>query len=124
MILSLLLNWLVAALAVGITAYLLPGVHIEGFVAALITALVLAVVNAIVRPVLVLLTLPITLLTLGIFIFVINALLVLLTSLVVPGFDVDNFWWALLFSIVLGLVNAGFHWIAAQSPPGAQKNVI
>lgn len=106
-IVLVLLNWLVAAVAVWITAYLLPGVMLAGFMAALITSLVLGVANAVVRPLLILLTLPLTLVTLGLFTFVINALMVLLTSFLVPGFEVRTFWWALLFSLVLSLVNAG-----------------
>jgi putative membrane protein len=113
---NLLLNWLVAAAAVYITAYLLPGVVLSGFVAALVVALVLGGINAFIRPLVIVLTLPITIVTLGLFTFVINAVLVLLTSAVVPGFAVESFWWALLFSIVLSLVNAGFFAVARQGP--------
>lgn len=99
-----LLKWLVATLAIVITAYLLPGITITGLFAALVTALVLGLVNAILRPILILLTLPINILTLGLFTLVINAFLIMLVSWLVPGFAVANFWWALLFSIVLALV--------------------
>ncbi len=102
---SILINWLVSALAVLVTAYLLPGVHVSSFVTALVVAVVLGIINSVVKPILTILTLPITMLTLGLFIFVINALLILLTSYLVPGFTVDGFVWALLFSIVLSLVN-------------------
>ncbi|CAH2032696.1 phage holin family protein [Trichlorobacter ammonificans] len=102
-----LFNWLISGLAIVIAAYLLPGIRLSGFFAALVTALVLGLINAVIKPVLLLLTLPINLLTLGLFTLVINALLVLLTSKIVPGFQVDGFWWALAFSVVLTLVNFG-----------------
>lgn len=99
------LQWLVSTLAIIITAYLLPGVSVAGFFAALVTALVVGLVNAIVRPVLILLTLPLNVLTLGLFTLVINALLIMLAAVIVPGFAVQGFWWALLFGIVLAIVN-------------------
>lgn len=102
-----LINWLVSGLAIVIAAYLLPGIRLSGFFAALVTALVLGLINAIIKPVLLLLTLPINLLTLGLFTLVINALLIMLTSKIVPGFQVDGFWWAVAFSVVLALVNFG-----------------
>lgn len=77
----------------------------SGGSALLITTLILSFVNAFVRPILILLTLPLTVLTLGLSIFIINALLVLLVSAIVPGFRVDGFWWALLFSLILAIVN-------------------
>lgn len=101
---QLLVSWLVSALAILVTAYILPGVHIESFVTALATAVVLGIINSILKPILLLLTLPINILTLGLLTFVINALLVLLAAQIVPGFKVDGFWWALAFSIVLSLV--------------------
>lgn len=102
---EILLSWLVSALAIIVTAYILPGVRIESFVTALVTAVVLGIINSILKPVLLLLTLPINVLSLGLLTFVINALLVLLAAHIVPGFRVDGFWWALAFSIVLSLVN-------------------
>src|SRR5512135_2962634 len=96
----LIINWLITTAAILISAYLLPGIAIRSIGAALITALVLGLINAIVRPILVILTFPITVVTLGLFIFVLNALLVLLTSAIVPGFEVRSFGWALLFSLV------------------------
>ena len=102
---SFLLHWLIRALAIGITAYLLPGVRLSGFAAAIVTALVLGLVNTFIRPLLLLLTLPLNILTLGLFTFVINAALIMLTSAVVPGFVVAGFGWALLFSLVLAVIN-------------------
>jgi len=99
------LQWLVSGLAIIITAYLLPGVSVAGFFAALVTALVIGLINAIIRPILILLTLPLNILTLGLFTLVINALLIMLAAAFVPGFAVRGFWWALLFGIVLAIVN-------------------
>ena len=100
-----LVQWVVSGLAIIITAYLLPGVAVAGFLAALVTALVLGLINAIIRPILILLTLPLNILTLGLFTLVINALLIMLAATVVPGFAVQGFWWALLFGVVLAVVN-------------------
>jgi len=97
---------IVNALAVYITSMLLPGITLDGYVTAIIVAIVLGVVNTLVKPVLILLTLPINLLTLGLFTWVINALMVLLVSYLVPGFYVDSFTWALLFSLVLSLISS------------------
>jgi putative membrane protein len=101
----ILIHWLIYALAIMLAAYLLPGIKLTGFAAALITALVLGLVNAFIKPFLILLTLPINLLTLGLFTLVINTLLIMLTSALVPGFDVRGFWWAFLFSIILSLIH-------------------
>ncbi len=100
-----IIHWLISALAIMVTAYLLPGVHVSGFVAALVLAVVLGAINAILRPVLVVLALPITIMTLGLFVLVINALLVLLSAKIVPGFTVTGFGAAFLFGIVLAVVN-------------------
>jgi putative membrane protein len=100
-----LLQWLVSGLAIIITAYLLPGVRVTGFFAALVTALILGLINAFIRPVLILLTLPLNILTLGLFTLVINALLIMLAAAIVPGFTVQGFWWALLFGLVLAVIN-------------------
>jgi putative membrane protein len=84
-------------------SYILTGIAIDSFWTAIILAIVLAVLKAIIKPLLILLTLPITLVTLGLFLFVINALIILLASKLVPGFTVDGFWWALIFSLLLSL---------------------
>jgi putative membrane protein len=106
---GLLISILINGAAVFITAYFLPGVKVDSFVSAIIVAIVLGVVNFIVKPILHLLTLPITILTLGLFSFVINALMILLVDFLVSGFHVDNFWAALLFSLVLSLVSSLLH---------------
>ena len=101
-----IIHWVVSALAILITAYVLPGVHVDGFVAALVLAVILGAVNLFLRPILILLTLPLTVLTLGFFILIINAFLVLLVSYIVPGFIVASFWSAFFFGIVLAVINA------------------
>ncbi len=110
----LLVNWLVTTAAILISAYFLPGVSVRGLGAALITAIVLGLINAIIRPILVVLTLPITVVTLGLFIFILNALLVLLTSAIVPGFEVRGFLWALLFSLLFSVVSFILHRIVPR----------
>lgn len=111
---GILINWILSAIAIIITARFLPGVHVSSLPAALITAVVLGIVNAIIKPIIVFFTLPLTILTLGLFMFVVNALLILLVSALVPGFRVDGFLWALLFSIVLSLVNSILHKITGN----------
>jgi putative membrane protein len=103
-----ILRFLLSGLAVVLAAYLLPGVHVEHYGYALLVALVLTVVNWIVKPILIVLTIPITVLTLGLFLLVINALMILLVDSLVPGFSVDGFWWALAFSLILSLFNSLF----------------
>jgi putative membrane protein len=102
---SIIINLLLNALAVIISAYILPGVHVDGFVTAVIVAVILGIANAILKPILIFLTLPINIMTLGLLTFVINGCIILLVSAVVPGFTVNNIWWAILFSIILSLVN-------------------
>ncbi|UPK70463.1 phage holin family protein [Chitinophaga filiformis] len=109
---NFLIRLLVTALAAMLSAYLLPGVTIKDFTTALVLALVLAVLNLLVKPILILLTLPATILTLGLFLLVINAVIILLASNLVKGFKVDGFWWALIFSLVLTVVNGIMHSIA------------
>jgi putative membrane protein len=102
---AILAKWLIMTVSVMICAYLLPGVKVGGFFSALWVALFLGVVNVLLKPLLIIVTLPINILTLGLFTFVINALLILLASSVVKGFEVAGFWHAVLFGIVLSVVN-------------------
>jgi len=92
------------AFAVIVSAYVLPGVTLNGFWAAILAALVLGVINVFIKPLLIILTLPINILTLGLFTLVINALVIMMASGITPGFKVNGFWNALLFSIVLSIV--------------------
>lgn len=104
------MNFLIRILITALVAYglthLLSGIHIDKFTTALLLAVVLAILNAIVKPFLIILTLPITIITLGLFLFVINALIIMMGSRLVEGFRVDGFWWALLFSILLSMVSS------------------
>lgn len=100
-----ILTVLLSTIAVFVTAHILPGVRIEGWATALAVAIVLAIVNAFIRPLLLILTLPLNILTLGLFTFVIIGCLVMLVSAIVPGFHVDGFWWALAFALVLAVIN-------------------
>lgn len=105
---------LLTALAVLITAYLLPGVHVTNFFWALLVAAVLALFNVTVKPLLIIITIPVTVFTLGLFLLVINAVIILLASALIPGFQVEGFWWALGFSLVLYLINKIFNNLASS----------
>ena len=105
---------IISALAVLVTSFLLPGVHIDNGLTAILVAAVLSFLNAIIKPLLVFLTIPITIFTFGLFLLVINALMILLTAKIVPGFQVSSFWTALFFSIILSLVNAAFEGMARK----------
>lgn len=87
-------------------SYILSGVHFNTFTSAIVLAIVLAILNAIVKPILIFITLPITVVTLGLFLFVINALIILLADSLIKDFWVDGFWWALLFSLLLSIVTS------------------
>ncbi len=106
---KIIIHWIVSAIAIGIAAYLLPGITVSGPVAALVLAVVLGIINAVLRPILVLLTLPLSIITLGLFALIINTLLIMLAAAIVPGFSVASFGSAFLFGIVLALVNFFFH---------------
>lgn len=103
---NFLIKLLLSGLAVITTAYILPGIHVDSYFMAIIVAVVLGLFNALVRPLLIVLTIPITIFTLGLFIFVINALIILMVSSLLSGFNVDGFWWALAFSIVLSIISS------------------
>lgn len=103
---NLFVRVIIQTLAVLIASYILPGIEVSSIWTALVVAVILGIVNIFVKPIFLVLTLPLTILTLGLFIFVINALMVLLVSALVPGFYVASFWWALAFSLVVSLVIA------------------
>jgi putative membrane protein len=103
--LNLLALWIVNALALLALPYVVPTIQVAGFGTALLVAVVLGLINTLLRPLLVLLTLPVTLLTLGLFIFVINALLFLLAGSLIDGFHVGGFWSALFGSIAYSLIS-------------------
>ena len=101
----LILLWLLNAVALLAVAYLLPSIHVASFGAAMFAALLLGLVNAVLRPLLLLLTLPVTLLTLGLFIFVINGLMFWLAGSLIEGFAVDGFWPAVLGSLLYSVIS-------------------
>jgi putative membrane protein len=103
---NIIISWLLSALAIYISAYILPGIVVAGAVAALVLAVVLGVINTFIRPILVVLTLPLTVVTFGLFSLVLNTLLIMVAGMVVPGVEIASFWWALLFGVVLALVSA------------------
>ena len=111
---NFIIKLLLSALAVMLVAYLLPGVGVENFWVALVVAAVLALLNVTLKPLLIVLTIPVTLITLGLFLLVINALMILLVDALISGFMVSNFWWALAFSLILSIVTSLFESIAGN----------
>ncbi len=103
---NLVLHLLVNTLAILTGSYLLKGVKVDNVTTAIVVSIVLGLINTFLRPLLVLLTIPITILTLGIFLLVINALMILLTAKLVSGFHVDNIWWSMGFSIIIAIVSS------------------
>ncbi|HEY0678641.1 MAG TPA: phage holin family protein [Chitinophagaceae bacterium] len=103
-----IISILFTAAIVMVLAHLLPGVHVINFWTAVVIALVLALLNAILKPILIVLTLPITILTLGLFLFVINAVIIIICDKFIGGFEIDGFWWALLFSILVSITTSWF----------------
>ncbi len=116
---NVLVSLILSSIAVFVTAHVLPGVHLNSFGTAVAVAIVLGLVNAVIRPILFILTLPINILTLGLFSFVIIGSLVMLTSAIIPGFQVDGFLWAIAFAVLLAFIN-GF--IQAFNPSN-QTNI-
>jgi len=102
---SLLLRWFINALVILVLPYLIPGISVQNFYTALVVALFLGVLNALIRPILIVLTLPINILTLGLFVFVINALLVWFVSTFVKGFEVSGFLSAFIASLILSIIS-------------------
>lgn len=101
---SLILQMIISSIAVYFTAWLLPGISVKSFGSAVIVAIVLGVLNALLKPVLQFISFPVTVLTLGLFLLVINTIIILIASALVNSFHVENFWWALLFSIIMSIV--------------------
>ena len=112
---KIFLNWALNAAAIWIVAFLLPGVSISSLTIAFILAVVLSSINLFIKPIVIILTLPINILSFGIITFVINALLIIFAAAIVPGFYVGGFWWALLFSILLSIVNTTMQRFSKES---------
>lgn len=100
------LHWIITAIALGVTAWLIRGVHVASLLALLVAALVVGLVNAVVRPILVILTLPITIVTLGLFYLIVNGVAFALAAGLAPGFSIDGFGWAVLGALVMSIVSA------------------
>lgn len=116
-----LLKILITTVNAFILAHILPGIKIDSFFTAIIVAVVLAVLDAFVKPLLILLTLPATILTLGLFLFVINAVIILIAENFVNGFKVESFWYALLFSVLLSFFNSFVHKQAFKEKEPAKR---
>jgi putative membrane protein len=102
---QIILKWLLTSLFILILPYLIQGIKVTNFITALLVSLVLGFLNAILKPILILLTLPINILTLGLFTLIINGFMVFIATKIIPGFEVVNFWYAILFAIVLSIFN-------------------
>lgn len=111
----LLFRWVINAIALLVVANVVPGFGVETFYTALIAALVLGLVNALVRPLLFILTLPVTIITLGLFTFVLNALMIWLVSTIVKGFDVEGFVPALLAALLLWVISLATNWLINEA---------
>ena len=103
---NFILRLLLSAVAVVLLSYILPHVSVDGYVTAIIVAIVLSLLNFIVKPIMVILTLPITILTFGLFLLVINACIIMLADYFIDGFNVDGIGWALLFSLLLSFLQS------------------
>ena len=113
-----ILRMFISTCSVIITSYVLPGVELESFFSAVSTALLIAFLNTIVKPLLIIFTIPVTLLTFGLFLLVINATIIMMASNLLNGFYVENFWYALIFSIILSAINTVFgSMVASDSQP-------
>ncbi len=110
----LLLVWILNAVALLIVAYILPGITVASFGSALIAALVLGLLNTVIKPLLILLTLPLTIITLGLFLLVLNALVFWFAGSVLKGFQVDGFWWAVIGAIVYSIVSTALAGLLAS----------
>jgi len=115
---GLIVRLLINTLLVLLVSYLLPGVYVNSFLAALLVAVVLGLLNVFLKPILVIITIPITVLTLGLFLLVINAVIILLADQLIAGFRVDSFWWALGFSLILSFFNS-----ALKEPKNKKENL-
>ena len=111
----LITRWILFALAIMLTAWIIPGISISSFISALFVVVIMALINLIVKPILLFVTLPINFLTLGLFTLVINALLFMLAGYLAPGFTVNGFWSALFGSIVLSLISYAINMIGKNN---------
>ncbi|HOI59811.1 MAG TPA: phage holin family protein [Candidatus Pacearchaeota archaeon] len=101
---NIIINLIILILSILGASYILPGVKVASLWTIIILALVISLLNVVVKPILLILMLPINILTLGLFTFIINAFIIMIASFITKGFSVDNFWWALLFSILISII--------------------
>jgi putative membrane protein len=113
---SFLVRILMTSFAIMLAEIMLPGVHVESYFTAIILSIVLSFLNVFVKPIFIFFTLPATLLTLGLFLLVINAFIILMADWMVDGFVVESFWWALLFSVILSILTSIFEAIDNTKP--------
>lgn len=111
-----LIEILLSAVAVIVLANILPGIYVSGFITAIVVAAVLILLNLFVKPLLILFTLPVTIFTLGLFLLVINALIIMICDALVGGFRVDGFWYALLFSVLLSILQSVLFALTKNKP--------
>jgi putative membrane protein len=119
-----LLQSILSAVAVLFTAQILPGVQVSGILDALLVALVLSFLNTFLKPVLLILTIPVTLLTFGLFLLVINAIIIVVADALLDGFNVNGFGWALLFSLILSVINALLQSMTGLNQSDNQNNKL
>ncbi len=112
---NFLVRLILNAVAILLTSYLLSGVHVKGFLAAFLLAFVLAILNAFLKPILVILTIPISVVTLGLFLVVINAGVLFMATYFVPGTSIDGFWWAVLFGLIVSILNSILYGLAGEN---------
>lgn len=105
---SFLVKIILGGISVLIAEFFLSGIHIDSWVTGFLLAAILILINLTIKPLMIVLTLPLTLITFGLFLLVINALVIMLADKIIPGFQVDGFWWALLFAVVLSIINSLF----------------
>lgn len=111
---NLFIRWLLSAVALMIVAYLVPGFHVRGFFSALIAAAVIGLVNATLGFLVKVVTFPLTIITLGLFLIVVNALMLRIAAMFVPGFNVSGWWPALIGAVLLSLVSSFLNWVAGE----------
>lgn len=105
---NFIIRLLLSTLAVMLTSYLLPGVDVKDFVSALLVAAFLALMNVTLKPILIILTIPVTVITFGLFLLVINAFVIMMADSLIDGFMVNGFWWAMFFSLIMSIVTSIF----------------
>lgn len=103
---NILIKWLLNSIIILILPFIIRGIYVENFITAIIVALVLGLLNALLKPILVILTLPIAILTLGLFLLVLNGLIIIIASKLVPGFSISNIWYAILVAMILSIFNS------------------